>query len=194
MWKSAVEENEKNMKKISLHECILSDLCWFHDFIYIFLSINRLFWHKNIDRNWETLALLTFDCGTIFVGIFSSCFIILLCSLFVCLFMNQYFIHLHKVFCNFASSLMPFSSLIYSLFRLDFEISRFSLSKQTCFMLCELWRRKNISMSIGIDVFERWWTMTWVCETISNEILQFSWKYRKMGKISVMTRWEIMKH
>lgn len=61
------------------------------DFIYIYLSINRLFWHKNIDRNWETLSR-GFRLRHNFCWYFFIMFLLFFTLSFVCLFMNQYFI------------------------------------------------------------------------------------------------------
>ena len=56
---SAIGENERNMKKISLHECILSDLCWFQQFyLYIFLSITQ--WEISFKKNQKLIFIQNF--------------------------------------------------------------------------------------------------------------------------------------
>lgn len=133
-----LERKRGTWKKISLHECILSDLCWFQQFyLYIFLNINRLFWHKNIDRNWEALSRLL-----IAAQVFSSCFIIIF-YFGLCLFIYESVLYTSpQTFCNFASSshwcCFPLS-FIRSLDSISKQAAFFLLSKQTCLMLCELW-------------------------------------------------------
>lgn len=136
---SAVGEKERNMKKISLHECILSDLCWFQQFyLYIFLSINRLFWHKNIDRNWEALSRLL-----IAAQVFSSCFIIIF-YFGLCLFIYESVLYTSpQTFCNFASSSH------WCCFPLSFIRSLDSISKQAAFIFAFKANMLNVMWIMG---------------------------------------------